>query len=120
MTRFHPSTSSSSEKVLVVLLVASGTVCFLTNLLVLVILLRQLGRNLCLRYQIIKSQAWTGRITALVTLYPLKVKNETEAQNTRFVSQVKNKILLQYDSNKGICFRQQKIQSFDLLGCPEN
>lgn len=62
-----------SEKFLVVLLVATGTVCFLTNSLVLLILLKQRGK-LCLRYQVILSQAWAGVLTAAVTFYPLKVR----------------------------------------------
>ncbi len=87
----------SSEKLLVVLLVASGTVCVLTNALIVVVLLRQKGR-LCLRlnmvffflemmvrqlffaildfrYQIMLSQALAGILGTSVIFYPLKVSN---------------------------------------------
>ena len=70
-----PVFSSDLEKLLVVLLVAFGTVCLLTNLLVLAILLKLRERgNLPFRYRLIISQALTGIITSTVLIFPLKVK----------------------------------------------
>ena len=63
-----------------VLLVATGTVCLLTNLLVLVIMFRQSrssakeGGRLCLRYRVVYSQALVGVLSSAVTIYPLKVR----------------------------------------------
>ena len=65
-----------------VLLVATGTVCLLSNLLIVAIMARQRttrgapggGSNkLCLRYRVVNSHAWVGVITSAVTVYPLKV-----------------------------------------------
>ena len=61
------------EKMLVVLLVAIATVGILTNLLILGVLLRQRGK-LCLRYQILMSQACAGIFGTSVIIYPLKVR----------------------------------------------
>ena len=86
------------EKLLVVLLVASATVCFLTNLLVLVILTkrrkrRSVSKNIksgaqnqemnngntrwnpvnTFRYQIVTSQCFAGIVASAVVIYPLKV-----------------------------------------------
>ena len=86
------------EKLLVVLLVASATVCFLTNLLVLVILTkrrkrRSISKNIksgrqnqemnngntrwnpvnTFRYQIVTSQCFAGIVASAVVIYPLKV-----------------------------------------------
>jgi hypothetical protein len=62
------------EKLLVVLLVAFGTVCLLTNLLVLAILLKLREKGtLPFRYRLIISQALTGIITSTVLIFPLKV-----------------------------------------------
>ena len=61
------------EKCLIVLLVASATVCLLTNLLVLVILSRH--RKYTLKYHLIKSQAVVGLIACSIVIYPLKVKH---------------------------------------------
>ena len=64
-----------------VLLVATGTVCLLSNLLIVAIMarLRSGGRGgggkLCLRYRVVSSQAWVGVVTSAVTLYPLKVRS---------------------------------------------
>ena len=73
-----------SEKLLVVLLVASATVCFLTNLLVLLILSLSTQRKynrgrrvkLMLRYQLMRNQAIIGLFTASVVVYPLKVSHK--------------------------------------------
>ena len=73
-----------SEKLLVVLLVASATVCFLTNLLVLLILSLSTRRKynrgrrvkLMLRYQLMRNQAIIGLFTASVVVYPLKVSHK--------------------------------------------
>ena len=62
-----------------VLLVATGTVCLLSNLLIVAIMARQRttrgvhGNKLCLRYRVVNSHAWVGVITSAVTVYPLKV-----------------------------------------------
>ena len=71
-----------------VLLVATGTVCLLSNLLIVAIMTRQKtingasgsgcgngggGNKLCLRYRLVNSQAWVGVLTSAVTVYPLKV-----------------------------------------------
>ena len=64
-----------------VLLVASATVCFLTNLLVYLILTLSTrsaynrGRRvkLVLRYQLMRSQALAGLLTASIVIYPLRV-----------------------------------------------
>ena len=87
------------EKLLVVLLVASATVCFLTNLLVLIILTKRRKRKHVspatkqgattagatndnnirwnhantFRYQIVTSQCFAGIIASCVVIYPLKV-----------------------------------------------
>ena len=86
------------EKLLVVLLVASATVCFLTNLLVLVILTKRRKRkNISsaiqsgaqnrgindgnsrwnpantFRYQIVTSHCFAGIVASGVVIYPLKV-----------------------------------------------
>ena len=86
------------EKLLVVLLVASATVCFLTNLLVLVILTKRRKRRSVFtniksgaqnkemnngntrwnpvntfRYQIVTSQCFAGIVASAVVIYPLKV-----------------------------------------------
>lgn len=61
------------DKVAVVLLVAAGTVCFLTNLLVLAILVKQKAGRLTFRYQIVLSQCLAGLFSATVVMYPLKV-----------------------------------------------
>ena len=72
------------EKLLVVLLVASATVCLLTNLLVLLILAstsrksksqNRGGRKTksALRYQLMKNQSLVGIFTVSSVLYPLKV-----------------------------------------------
>ena len=63
-----------TEKLLVVLLVAFGTVCLLTNCLVFGILikLRERGR-LPFRYRLIISQSIAGILTSLVLIFPLKV-----------------------------------------------
>lgn len=71
-----------SEKVLVVLLVASATVCCLTNLLVYLILTlstrsaynRGKRVKLVLRYQLMKNQALTGLLTTAIVIYPLRVR----------------------------------------------
>ena len=71
-----------------VLLVATGTVCLLSNLLIVAIMARQRtisgasggagggagGNKLCLRYRVVNSQAWVGVLTSAVTIYPLKVR----------------------------------------------
>ncbi len=67
------------DKVAVVMLVAAGTVCLLTNSLVLALLMRQRGR-LCLRYRLVRSQAIVGVITAFVVAYPLKVKKTSKCK----------------------------------------
>jgi len=72
---------TGSEKLLVVLLVASATVCFLTNLLVYLILTLSTrsaynrGRRvkLVLRYQLMRSQALAGLLTASIVIYPLRI-----------------------------------------------
>lgn len=72
-----------SEKVLVVLLVASATVCCLTNLLVYLILTMSTRSSynrgkrvkLVLRYQLMKNQALTGILTTAIVIYPLKVNS---------------------------------------------
>jgi len=72
---------TGSEKLLVVLLVASATVCFLTNLLVYLILTLSTrsaynrGRRvkLVLRYQLMRNQALAGILTASIVIYPLRV-----------------------------------------------
>lgn len=70
------------------LLVATGTVCLLSNLLIVAIMVRQKtisgasgggsgsgsGNKLCLRYRVVNSQAWVGVLTSAVTVYPLKVR----------------------------------------------
>ena len=66
------------------LLVATGTVCLLSNLLIVAIMARQRtisgasggagGNKLCLRYRVVNSQAWVGVLTSAVTIYPLKVR----------------------------------------------
>ena len=66
-----------------VLLVASATVCCLTNLLVYLILtlstrsVYNRGRRvkLVLRYQLMRNQALTGFLTTAIVIYPLKVIN---------------------------------------------
>lgn len=71
-----------------VLLVATGTVCLLSNLLIVAIMARQKtisgargsgfggagGNKLCHRYRVVNSQAWVGVLTSAVTIYPLKVR----------------------------------------------
>lgn len=75
---------SGLEKLLVVLLVASATVCLLTNLLVLLILststrrYQRQGRypassKLALRYRLMRSQSLVGIFTASVVVFPLKL-----------------------------------------------
>ena len=61
-----------ANKLSVVFLVAMGTICFLTNTLVLLLLCRQRGA-LCFRYRLVRSQAVAGIITSTVVIYPLKV-----------------------------------------------
>ena len=88
------------EKLLVVLLVASATVCFLTNLLVLVILTKRRKRKSIsstiksgsrtqglndsntrwnpantFRYQIVTSHCFAGLLASTVVIYPLKVNS---------------------------------------------
>ena len=101
------------EKLLVVLLVASATVCFLTNLLVLIILTKRRKRKHVspatkqgattagatndnnirwnhantFRYQIVTSQCFAGIIASCVVIYPLKVilYYNVELQNIIFI-----------------------------------
>ena len=61
------------DKLMVVMLVAAGTVCLLTNLLVLCIILKQRVGRITLRYQIIVGQCMAGVISSTVMFYPLKV-----------------------------------------------
>ena len=71
-----------SEKLLVVLLVASATVCFLTNLLVFLILTFSTRKDynkgrkvkLVIRYQLMRNQALAGLLTTSIVIYPLKVR----------------------------------------------
>ena len=71
-----------SEKLLVVLLVASATVCFLTNLLVFLILTFSTRKDynkgrkvkLVIRYQLMRNQALAGLVTTSIVIYPLKVR----------------------------------------------
>merc|ERR1712223_410894 len=93
-----PVSSFGMEKLLVVLLVASATVCFLTNLLVLVILTKRRKRKSIastiksgserqglndsntrwnpantFRYQIVTSHCFAGLLASTVVIYPLKI-----------------------------------------------
>ena len=61
------------DKLMVVMLVAAGTVCLLTNLLVLCIILKQRVGRITFRYQIIVGQCMAGVISSTVMSYPLKV-----------------------------------------------
>ena len=61
------------DKLMVVMLVAAGTVCLLTNLLVLCIILKQRVGRITFRYQIIVGQCMAGVISSTVMFYPLKV-----------------------------------------------
>lgn len=72
---------TGSEKLLVVLLVASATVCFLTNLLVFLILTFSTRKDynkgrkvkLVIRYQLMRNQALAGLLTTSIVIYPLKI-----------------------------------------------
>ena len=60
---------------MVVMIVAAGTVCLLTNLLVLCIILRQRVGRITFRYQVILGQCTAGLISSTVMFYPLKVRS---------------------------------------------
>ena len=57
------------------MIVAAGTVCLLTNLLVLCIILRQRVGRITFRYQVILGQCTAGLISSTVMFYPLKVRS---------------------------------------------
>merc|ERR1712226_5600 len=61
------------DKLMVVMIVAAGTVCLLTNLLVLCIILRQRVGRITFRYQVILGQCTAGLVSSTVMFYPLKL-----------------------------------------------
>ena len=115
------------EKLLVVLLVASATVCFLTNLLVLVILTKRRKRkNISsaiqsgaqnrgindgnsrwnpantFRYQIVTSHCFAGIVASGVVIYPLKVTYSIVLSSN--LSNFPKKLRLIYQNNVLLLF----------------